>query len=435
MEIIKTSRPVSCALCCVASVALGNSAVSAADVVLQKVPALSAEKAPAYPVNLARYHFGAQIEASPKAQNSTQLQLSSNGADQNKAEAALLCDDPTVGYALPAGTTTLLVSLPQVENLASVSLLNDGAKGTVNVAVANAKQSANSWQTLADQELDGSMLQANIGPAEGKYVRLTFNITAPGRIAGLGIYPTSRISDFTTPRTHQSSLADKSDSVTLVANHLNDIHAKGRALYVSSGADATEANKMIDDQTSTAYTFAAEDGSPTTVIDLGKNAMLRRLSTVYTPRAGTVQFYVLASLPTSNAPDSLKFDDATLKPVGAVTDDGTRGRAAVDFPATAGRYVMVRWIPTGEGQAAFSVSEVAAFGKAGDDKTLLAANTGLTLGQVNEVDGKTMMDGKTVIEPKDRGEAAPQSPAEGPPPPLPQPPPFGFLPVVVPASP
>src|SRR3954452_25560590 len=294
MEIIKTSRPVSCALCCAASLALGNSSTFAADVVLHKVPALSAEKAPAYPVNLARYHFGAQIEAAPKSEKSAQLQLSTNGADQNTAEAALLCDDPTLGYALPAGTTTLLVSLPKVENLSSISLLNNGAKGSVNVAVANAKQPASNWQTLVDQELGGNALQANVGPAEAKYVRLTFNITEPGRIAGLGIYPTARMSDFTTPRAQHSSLVDKSDSVTLVANNLNDVHAKGRALYVSSGADAAEANNMIDDQTSTAYTFAAEDGSPTTVIDLGKNATLRRLSAVYSPRAGTVHFYVLS---------------------------------------------------------------------------------------------------------------------------------------------
>src|SRR4051794_34732709 len=89
MEIIKPSRPISCALCCAASLALGSSSAFAADVVLQKVPALSAEKAPAYPVNLARYKSGAQIEATPRSEKTAQLQLNGDGADQNKAEAAL----------------------------------------------------------------------------------------------------------------------------------------------------------------------------------------------------------------------------------------------------------------------------------------------------------------------------------------------------------
>ena len=79
------------------------------------------------------------------------------------------------------------------------------------------------------------------------------------------------------------------------------MHAKARALYVSSGSDVRQANKMIDDQTSTTYNFAAEDGSPTTVIDLGKSVSVRRLSAVYAPRAGKMEFYVLQSLPTASS--------------------------------------------------------------------------------------------------------------------------------------
>jgi hypothetical protein len=341
----------------------------------------------------------------------------------------------------------LLVALPKVENVASISLLNQGAQGNLSIAAANAKLPANSpqWQTLMQRELSGDGLHANIGPSEAKYVRLTFNLTAPGRIAALGIYSSPRVSDFTSPRASQTTTQEKSDSFTLVSNKLNDVHGKARALYVSSGANATEANNMIDDQTSTVYTFAAEDGSPTTIIDLGRNSSLRRAAAVYSAGAGSMQFYVLQTLPGGqSASDSLRLDDAVLanfKPVGVVNDDGTRGRAAVDFPAVVGRYLMVRWIPAANQEQAFSVSELAAFGKATDDKKLLAANNGLTFAQVNAAnsDGKTMMDGKTLIEPKDVREGpqeeAPQSPAEGPPPSLPQPPPFTFVPVMVPTSP
>ncbi|MDQ6861590.1 MAG: hypothetical protein M3032_10615 [Verrucomicrobiota bacterium] len=420
-----------------------KSPATAADLILHKVPSLSVEKSAAYPINVARYRLGAQVEASPKSQSVAQLQLSANGEDSNVAEAALLCDDPTVGYALPSGTTTLLVSLAQIENVGSISLMNKGAAGDVTIAAANAKLPANSpqWQTLVQQELSGDGLHADVGPAEAKYVRLTFNIHEAGRIAALGVYASAKVSDFTMPRASQFAVQDKSDSFTLISNNVSDVHAKARALYVSSGSDAASANNMIDEQASTTYTFAAPDAAPTTVIDLGKSATLRRLSAVYSPRAGSMQFYLLNALPGASAPEELKLDDAafaTIKPVGVATDDGTRGRAAVDFPAVTGRYVLVRWLPAAQDADPFSIAEVAAFGKAAGDGKLLAANTGLTLAQIDaaHADGKTMMDGKTVIEPKDESTALPESPvAEGPPPTLPQPPPFTFIPVMVPNSP
>ncbi|MDQ6623419.1 MAG: hypothetical protein M3Y86_08040, partial [Verrucomicrobiota bacterium] len=115
MEIIKPSLPITTAVCSLAVLLAANSA-SAADLTLQKVPALTVEKTAAYPQNLARYRAGARVDAGAKSQPIAQLQLSSASNDSNGAEAALLCDDPTVGYPLPAGSTTLIVALPKVEN-------------------------------------------------------------------------------------------------------------------------------------------------------------------------------------------------------------------------------------------------------------------------------------------------------------------------------
>ena len=53
----------------------------------------------AYPENLPRYYFGAQVEAAPQSNPIANLQLGSKSEDTNTAETALLCDDPTVGYA------------------------------------------------------------------------------------------------------------------------------------------------------------------------------------------------------------------------------------------------------------------------------------------------------------------------------------------------
>jgi hypothetical protein len=218
---------------------------------------------------------------------------------------------------------------------------------------------------------------------------------------------------------------DNSATFGLVTYSLKS-NAKARALYVSSGGDLAQANNMLDEQPGTAYSFATDDASPTTVLDLGKPSTLRRLSAVYSPRAGKMDFYVLQGMPNGaveGTPDDVTLDEATLakmKVVGSVTDDGTRGQATVEFPATAGRYVMVRWIPAAQQDASFTLAEIA------------ANETGSTARL--ESDGKTMLDGKTMIDTKDMPAEAPQSPAEGPPPTLPQPPPFTFVPVLVPVS-
>lgn len=438
-----------------------NHPLFAGETVLRRVPALRVEQVPAYPRNLARYNLGAAVEAAPKPQPIATLQLSSSSRDENAAEAALLCEDPTVGYALPAGRTTLLVSLPQIENLGSISFENTGARGDVTVATSNARLPENSpqWRTALEQPLSTNAIQAAVHPGEAKYVRITFNITEPGRIYGFGIYPTPRVSDFTIPRSHKLEVQDRSDSFALISYTLTDIHAEARALYVTSGADINQANNVVDGQTSSSYTFTAGDAHPTAIVDLGMPSTLRRLSAVYSPGAGKIEFYVLQNLPGTRAvasqdssaedeitpatqisPETLKLDDAdfgSAQSVGSVTDDGSRGRASIDFPATSARYVMVRWVPATQ-DSTFSLAELSAFGHAAGRNAMFAANTrGTSEGELS--DGKTMLDGKTIIDAKDipaeGPEEVPRSPAEGPPPSLPQPPPFTFVPILVPTSP
>jgi hypothetical protein len=433
MEIMKTFASRSRVLCAAGSLLIGSSSgLLAADLVLQKVPPLTVAQTPTYPENIARHHLGAQVQT-----------LSAGAAQPSDDNAsALLSGDPAAAYTLPAGTTTLLVALPQIENVDSISFLNEGAKGSVTVATSNAKLPADSpqWHNALQQELSAEGIDAKVGPSEAKYVRLTFNITEPGKIGGFGVYSTPQVSDFTRSRSSKTAADDKTGSFGLIAYNQTDIHAKARALYVSSGSDLKQANNMIDDQPATSYSFAAEDGSPTTVIDLGAARNVRRASAVYSARPGKMNFYVMQSLPKVNgaAPQAVTLDDVTLgsmAPVGSFEDDGTQGRASVQFPEVTGRYLMVRWTPAAQADTSFTLAEVAALGGS-DGKTVLAANTRLN---AEESDGKTMLDGKTMIDAKDMpGEGPaeePQSPGEGPAPTLPQPPPFTFVPVLVPVLP
>jgi hypothetical protein len=226
----------------------------------------------------------------------------------------------------------------------------------------------------------------------------------------------------------------------LVNYNVRDAHAKALSLYVSSGIDLTLASRMIDDQVTTSFGFSAEDQSPTAVIDLGKIYTVRRLSAIYSAHPGSMDFYVMQSLP---GPDrdglasTVKLGSdalASLKPVGSVIDDGTQGRASIEFPATRGRYLMLRWIPAAHEGTSFTVAEVTAFGPGGG--RLLASsgrffNNQTTPERTVAADAKDVPDSKDVSESKDIPEEAP---AEGPPPRLPEPPPFTFIPQLVPVS-
>jgi len=422
--------------------------LTAAELVLQKVPPLTVAQAPAYPENLARYHLGAEVEAAPQSMSIAGLQLSSKSEDTNTAEAALLCDDPTVGYALPTGRNTLLISFPRIENIDSISFLNRGAKGNVSIATSSAKLPADSpqWHDVSQQDLDAGLVKAKIGPSEAKYVRFSFEVTELGRIAGLGVYSTPAVSDFTMPRPRKVNLQDRSDSFALITYNVTNLHSKSRVLYVSSAQDLNQANNMIDSQPASSFAFASTDSAPAAIIDLGKVVSLRRISALYSRRQGTMDFYVLESLPESEAASkTLRLDAnmlAELKPVGSVTADSS-GRSAIDFPVTAGRYVMVRWPPASEEDTTFSIAEIAAFG-GGEPPNLIAANvtkTRRTEISSERSEGKDFGDPKEVAEGKDFKEAkeapaeGPAAPGEGPNTPLPDPPPFTFIPLVTPVSP
>ena len=434
-------------VCGLVLVVVFNPGLNAADLILEKVPPLTVEQAPAYPQNLARYQFGAQVEAAPQSNPVATLNFNATVRDRDAAEAALLCADPTVGYSLRSGQTVLLVSLSKIESVDRISFVNEGAKGDLTIATANAKLPSDSpqWHDVSHQTLAADSVRAKIGPAEAKYVRLTFNVSEPGRIAGLGVYSTTAVSDFTMPRARELATSQKSTSLALVSYNLTDLHARARALCVSSGDDLKQANNMIDDQPGTTYSFAANDTTPTIVVDLGKPAALHRISTTYSPWQGSIDFYVLQSLPgmqpTSssigeNAPRTLRLDHAiqeNLTPVGSVKT-GNAGRAAIDFPATTGRYIMVKWNSAVQQDATFSVAEIAAFGGGNQPANLMASNTsGTGRGQIDS-DGKTIMDAKDAKDFKDTPAEGPEAPAEGPPPALPPPPPFTFVPELVPNS-
>ena len=443
-------------------VLLGPTVGFATDVVLQKAPPLTIREAPSYPENLARYHFGADVKVVPESATPAKLQLSLNAKDKNISAAALLCDDPTTGYQIPAGESSILISLPNIENIQNVSFWNDGAQGALTIAISNADvpESSPEWRRVEKSVISQGAFAVKIGPGEAKYIKLKFNVTQPGRIAAFGIYATPALSDFTMPRPRKVSFEDNSAGFAVINFNFSDVHARARGLYVSSG-NASQVNYMIDDQPATAYQFASDDPAPTAVIDLGGERNLSRLAATYASQPGSLDFYILRALPEDGSeksslngadvqqianvgqgaelPASLKISEVTfagLKPVGSVLSVG-EGRAAVDFPVMVGRYVMLKWHPSAAHGEQFSIAQVAAFGPTKRvDGSAEEAEGKQRIDGERIIDGKEAIDGKRILDNKDiPAEGPAEVPTEGPPPPLPLVPPFTFIPEVPPTSP
>ena len=265
----------------------------AADVVLQKAPPLTVRQTPDYPENLARYHFGAEVKATPESASVAKLQLSANGQDPNTSAAALLCDDPTTGYRLPAGTSSILVSLANIENIQSVSFPERGRqRGDVDrdlqrrrsreqpgMAPHRQRRAFPGSRLDPDRPGGSQICEAHFPGDPGWPDRCLWRLRHAG---GVGFHDATSA---------QGELRGEFSNFALINFNFSDVHAKARALYVSSG-DVNQVNAMIDDQPATAYRFAPDDAAPTAVIDLGGERSLSRLSAVYAAQPGSVDFYV-----------------------------------------------------------------------------------------------------------------------------------------------
>lgn len=313
--------------------------------------------------NLARMNWGAKIECiTPDGRAATVA--TSN--EQNVGAAALIMDDDTLSCPLQEGETTFIITLPSASLIDRFKFVNENAaaRGQLKIAVSNHRLPASSSKWV---EVDGSipftnkrLFNLSMVGVEARYVRLSFNVEKGGRIASLGLYGGETLQRY----------AERQQQITTVANvvtsrrledRLNfnfaNLYAKARVVYVSSGVSPA-ARRMIDDDTETAFRFAATDPSPTVIVELANSERLNRVSARYQMASGRLDVFLLNKLAADPG------DLGALQPVASVTDEDADGKAAVDFNPQGARYVALRWTPdaASNGERTFEVAEINAFG-------------------------------------------------------------------------
>ncbi|MDQ6860655.1 MAG: hypothetical protein M3032_05815, partial [Verrucomicrobiota bacterium] len=325
--------------------------------------------------NLARMNCGAQIECTTP---DGQLVDVATATEQNKGAAALIMDDDTLSCPLQEGRTTFVIKLAVASLLDRFTFVNENAAaaGDLKISVSNYQLPAASEKWVA---VDGRvafshkrLFKLSMLGVEARYVKLEFNVEKGGRIAALGLYGGQELDSFSRRNLHviRDGIGGRErDGMMVVSNkapraaiedslnfNFANVYARAQVVYVSSGMLPT-ARRMIDDDTTTAFKFAATDKHPMAIIELAQAERLHRVSALYTMRSGRLDVFVLNELKAE--PSDLR--DAKL--IASITDTKHTGKAALDFDPQGARYVALRWTPEPGGDSEpFEVAEIHAFG-------------------------------------------------------------------------
>ena len=313
--------------------------------------------------NLARMNCGATIDLiTPDGR----VAAVPNATENNSSATALIMDDNTLSCPLQEGETTFIITFPKTSLLDRFTFLNEKAtaEGEMKIAVSNYRLPVHSPKWT---DVNGStaftrkrLFNLSLVGVEARYVKLSFKVQKPGRIAALGLYGKQSLETFAARQGNVLRIKN-----TFATERLEDIlnfnfanlYAKARVLYVSSGP-ATSARRMIDDDTATAYRFAASDPHPTVIVELAENERLHRVSALYKMQAGRLDIYLLEKF--AGDPGDL----SGLTPVASSTDGDGRGKTAVEFDPKGARYVAFRWTPAASNaNQEFELAEVSAFGQ------------------------------------------------------------------------
>ncbi len=203
------------------------------------------------PADLARADAGTRIEVRGASTASAQL---------------LLGNDSTAAYALPAGTTSMILALSKIEIVNHFDFVTNDAEGKVTVSVSSAKLpfDSNEWrEVVGGQAFDGrQLIPCDLGSVEARYVKIDFSARTAGKIAGFNLFGLS--------------------------GGGSKVESKGKfhvSLTTPASADV-EASFVFDSVAPTAKVVA----------DLGTSKSLEHLTCAYDAPAGSLEFYLVDNL-------------------------------------------------------------------------------------------------------------------------------------------
>ncbi len=314
----------------------------------------------------ARFDSRAQIECITPDGRTELLSPNETGV----ASASVLRDE-TLSCPLQQGLTTFVIKLPGAALLDRFTFVNENAtaSGELKISVSNYQLPAASSKWV---DVDGNvtfshkrLFNLSLLGVEARYVKLSFKVEHAGRVTSLNLYrgkTPGRPDDFASQQ--QFGLLSKTKP-SHKRSHAFDydfaaLRSLGRVVHVSSG-DLLQGERMLDDNTKTAFVFAQGDSRPTAIVELSTNERIHRVRALYkTQVPGRFDVYLLDDI--SKSATDLNY----RQPIASATDEDGDGIAEVDFDPEGARYVAVRFSPADglNNQPPFEIVEINAYGDA-----------------------------------------------------------------------
>ena len=216
--------------------------------------------------------------------------------DFKEAAQKLFSSDLVSEFKIPASNYKMVLKLDKNYFLDELFFDNTTIIGNLKVTLA---------QNLTDQELQewsgevqlidlvpGSTPSIPLNGTQAQYLLLEFKSEAGGFISDLRMLGVS-------------------------ANSTNETQSQGmsngaRVLFVSSG-DVKNAYALLDDDYRTAYKFDGGDKSPVAIVEFGSQVDVSKISSRLKSSRGTMEYYLLNSLPEELSVSNLKSKKETFR--------------------------------------------------------------------------------------------------------------------------
>lgn len=290
---------------------------------------------------------------------------------------ALLLGDPVRAVNLNAGKSEIILKFPKQSVVKGVSYVNDGIEGKVALSTS---ADGSAWSPVDNAVFSASdrLVKMNGGAAQGRYLRMQFDLVRGGAIRSFQTIGTATDSNYT--------VTQNSDGTGAPVNFAAGIGG-GRLLYISpelfgSRNDAVKSNLLEFPESDEKYRTA--------VYDLGQVRSLSEFGSVHSPRPVRFSVYAFDSLPEKEdwrgrlAFDPTVFD--TTEPVARAEDSSGSGMLKAKPSKTVkSRYIALRWEPDFN-PPAFSSYSVSITGAA----NVTYSGGGVTVTTTSDANGNTV---------------------------------------------
>jgi hypothetical protein len=272
--------------------------------------------------------------------------VSSSGINPS---SGLTVGDPLRAINVAAGKTEAILKFSIQSYVEKASFVSDGLEGKVSASMSSDGKAWNSAASTVFSPADRNVA-LSLGRAQGRYLRLEFELVRGGTIRSFQAFGAYTESDF--------KLTESPDNDGPPVNLASGLGG-GRLIYINPESYGDRNDAMLYNQ----IEFPESDEKyRTAVYDLGQVRSLSEFGSVHSPRPVRLSVYAFESLPEKEdwrgrlAFDSTIFD--TAEPVASGEETSGSGSIKVKPKSVVkARYVALRWEPDFN-PPAFSASPV-----------------------------------------------------------------------------